>query len=97
MPNPGELTPGAVEIPDAELQEAIIFDDAAAVGQEVRCTAPDFDPLKATDRMPWMPFVTPGGLFYPKRGDRAVIGSPPDGPPVILWWQPRAAEPDAPF
>jgi hypothetical protein len=47
--------------------------------------------------MPWMPYVTPAGIFYPKRGDSAVIGSPEGGAPEIVTWKPRAAEPDAPF
>jgi hypothetical protein len=96
-PNPAELAPSAVHIPDAELREAIVLDSTSELGTEIRCTIASLDPLLATDPMPWSPYVTPAGFFYPKKGDRAVLGFPPDGPPVILEWWPNASEPDQTF
>lgn len=89
--------PHAVDIPPPELHEAILGEDATAPGQEVKCVVPSFDPLKATDPMLWTPYVTGAGVFYPKRGDRAILGYPPDGPPVILAWWPKATTPDVSF
>lgn len=80
-----------------ELQEAEVLDNATEPDQEVRCVVASLDPQLATDPLPWPPYVTPAGFFYPKRGDRAVVGSPPDGPPVILAWWPAADEPDVSF
>jgi len=94
-PNPSDLAPSAVRIPDPELREAIVLDDAAEPGRVIRCVVPGLDPLLATDPMPWFPYVTAAGLFYPKRDDRAVIGKAPDGAPVILFWWPSATEPDS--
>lgn len=97
MPNPAELSPSAVTIPEAELHEAVVLDDAMEPGREVRCTRDSLDHLLADDPMPWAPYVTPDGFFYPKEGDRAVLGFPVDGDPVILQWWPNATEPDQPF
>lgn len=97
MSNPALLAPSAVTIPEAELHEALIRDNAVEPGEEVRCTRESLDPQLADDPMPWDPYVTPDGFFYPKRGDRAILGFPVDGTPVILRWWPRATEPDQPL
>jgi hypothetical protein len=97
MPNPASLTASAVDIPDAELHEAVVLDSASALGEEIRCTIPSFSERYFTEPMPWSPYVTPAGFFYPKKDDRAVLGYPVDGPPVILEWWPNAAEPDQTF
>ena len=43
-----------------------------------RCaaSAQDSTPRLATDPMPWMPFTTDEGIYYPKRGDRAILAYP---------------------
>lgn len=97
MTDPAHLSPSAVTIPPPELHEAIVHDNASADREEVRCIVPSKDQSAATDPMPWMPYVTPAGVFYPKRDDRAILGFPIDGPPLILYWQPKATEPDIPF
>lgn len=97
MPDLANLTPAGVTIPDGELHDAVVIDSAAAPGQLVRCSRPGFDLSLADDPMPWMPYVTGAGVFYPKAGDRAVIGIPDSGSPVILAWWPSAAEPDVSF
>ena len=97
MADPAELAPSAVSIPPPELSEATVLDDATEPGQQVRCVIPSLDPHLATDPMQWMPYPTAAGVFYPKKGDRAVVGKPPQGPAVILAWWPSAAEPDAPL
>lgn len=91
-----ELTPSAIELPAAELHEAVVLDDATAIGQEIRCVVESLDPLLATDPMQWVPYVTALGEYWPKAGDRAVVTEQPDGPSVIAFWLPsKDAEPDA--
>jgi len=94
MGDPVDLTASAVALPPPELRTGEILDDAVAEGQYVRCTVEALDPLLAKDPMPWTPYVGAAGIFYPKRGDRALIAEPLDGPPVILQWWPNATEPD---
>jgi hypothetical protein len=79
------------------LQEAKVKDNATGPKDEVRCVIPGFDRNTATDPMEWMPFVTGAGVFYPKVGDRAVIGFPEEGPPTILHFWPKASSPDVAF
>jgi peptidoglycan/xylan/chitin deacetylase (PgdA/CDA1 family) len=88
MPEPRDLTASAVDIPEQELHEAVVLDDATEPGQEVRCIVPSFAEHLATDPMPWTPYVTPAGIFYPKQGDRALLSYQVDGTPVIVWWEP---------
>jgi hypothetical protein len=95
MPDPSLLAPSAVTIPGPELRDAVVLDDATARGQEVRCTVESLDPLLATDPMPFKPYMTAEGEFWPKKGDRAVISAQTDGLPVILiWWPGAEAMPD---
>lgn len=94
MATPADLTPSAVPQAPPELRTAEVLDEAVAEGQLVRCTIAALDPLLATDPMPWRPYVGAAGIFYPKRGDSALVGQPLDGPPVILEWWPSATEPD---
>jgi hypothetical protein len=96
MPDASQLTPGAVEIPDAELHEATILDNAEALGQEVRCVVPTLDPQLATDPAAWRPLTTVVGEFWPKKGDRALVTRQVGGPPLIDWWEPGASTPDVP-
>lgn len=95
MPDPGELDPRTVPQADQTLHEASILDDASLPGEQVRCVIPSEGEHLATDPMQWMPYVTPAGLFYPKRGDRAILGDPVQGPEAILAWWPKATEPDS--
>lgn len=99
MPNPAELSPSAVEIPDPQLHEAVVLDDAKAFGEEVRCSRPELDALLADDPMPWTPITVAGlGTFYPKKGDRATIAFPDGGMPVISQFFPAVgAVPDVSF
>ncbi len=96
MPNPADLTPSGVDIPQGELFTAEINEDATAVGQQVTCVVPSHSSLLATDPMAWEPWPTSEGVFYPKRGDFALVSAQPDGPPVIVFWAPADdATPDA--
>jgi hypothetical protein len=88
------LAPSAVTIPPPELHEALILDSATELGKAVRCTVASLDPLLATDPMPWQPYVTAAGAFYPKKGDRALLSYQVDGTPLIVWWEPSAGSPD---
>jgi hypothetical protein len=90
-------TPKALGCLMGEVLEAIVNEDATAPGQLVTCTIPAEDPTAATDPMPWMPYATGDGVFYPKRGDRAKVSENGDGPGVILAWWPSATEPDVSF
>jgi hypothetical protein len=98
MDDPRQLGAGALDRSAPTIFDGSILDNATALGQEVRCTRPGVDPWAATDPMPWWPYVTPDGFFYPKRGDRAVLAYPIDGPPVInKWWPAPDAIPDVPL
>jgi hypothetical protein len=92
-----QLWNGSIPPTEGNLVEAKLHDSANAVGEEVRCKIPSIDPNTATDPMPWMPYVTGAGVFYPKVGDRALIAFPEEGPPVIIWWVPKAESPDVSF
>lgn len=94
MPDPALLAPSAVEIPAPELHEARVLTSATSLGQEVRCIVASFDELLSTDPMPWQPYVTAAGIFYPKKDDRAVLSYQTDGTPLIVWWEPSAGSPD---
>jgi hypothetical protein len=97
MPDLRKLTTDSVRLPPGELHEARVNESAIALGQEVTCVIPNFDPLKVCDPMAWNPVITAVGVFYPKQGDRAVISAHRDGPGVIIWWQPSATVPDSAF
>jgi hypothetical protein len=98
MPSPAELGPDAVSPLEPQSYEANVLDDAAAPGQEIRCSRPSLDELLADDPMPWTPYVTEAGVFFPKRGNRAIVEFPDGGTPVIAqWWPNGDAVPDHPF
>lgn len=88
MPDPGMLSPTAVDIPSPELHEATVLDSASSRDAEVRCVVPSLDEHLATDPMPWRPYITAEGEFWPKSGDRAVVTAHTDGTPLIAWWEP---------
>jgi hypothetical protein len=98
MPNAAELGPDAVSLPESQSYEAKVLDDATAAGQEIRCSRPSLDELLADDPMPWTPYVTEAGVFFPKRDNRAIVEFPDGGTPVISqWWPDEGAVPDHPF
>jgi hypothetical protein len=88
MERPRSLGASAAPRQQKSIVDREVLDDATAAGQEVRCSS--FDPTFTTDPMPWTPYVTDEGVFYPKRGARAVLVYPVDGPPVIVAWWPMA-------
>jgi hypothetical protein len=92
-----QLGPSAAPRTPRAIFDSVIHEDAVEEGEEVRCVRPGVDPLAATNPMPWTPVSRPAGWFYPKRGDRAVLAYPADGPEVIVAWFPSAdAAPDVP-
>jgi hypothetical protein len=98
VPDLADLTPAGVTIPDAELHEAVVAEDAASLGQEVRCILATFDDRYAEDPMPWTPVtVAKVGTWFPKRDDRAIVAFPEGGTPVISQWWPSADTPDVSF
>jgi len=98
MPDPRQLSPGAVEIPDPQVFEGVIATDASAVDEEVYVTIPYFDDGegKSWKHGPckWMPRAEPGGLFFPKRGDPCIVELPTGGDPWISIWMNQASTPD---
>lgn len=92
-----DLYNGAIAPTEPNLVEAKLHDSAEGPTDEVRCRIPSIDPDVATDPMAFMPFVTGDGVFYPKVGDRALVAFPDEGPPVIVWWRPKAGTPDHSF
>jgi len=98
VPDPANLTRSAIDLPDAQIVTATVLDDATTLSDKVRCKLPD-DDVGATDPAEWDPIPRPAGLFYPKRGDRAVLAFPEGGDldPLILRFKPQATEPDHAF
>lgn len=93
MPDISRLT-SVEETPDGELHTAKVNEDATEEGQAVTCTVEAFDRLIAFDPAHWTPYVNAAGVFFPKRGDSALLATPLDGPAVIVTWRPSATEPD---
>lgn len=96
MPDLSEIHNASSPTAAPELRDALVLDDAGTADQLVRCTYAG-EPNLATDPMPWNPVTTTVGEFWPKHGDRAILGFPPDGPPAVLAWWPAAAEPNVSF
>ena len=95
--DPAELSNSFVDLPDPQILEAEILDGAAGPRDEVRCIVPAESKIHATDPMPWPSHTEPDGLYYPKRGDRALVAVPIEGPPAIVAWWPGATSPDHAF
>jgi len=96
MPDPSDLDPRAVSAALPQLHSATITGTAASEDDLVRCVVPAVDSLLATAAMDWNPVPKSSGLFFPKRGDKALVAIPGDGPPWIVSWRPSAAAPDVP-
>ena len=96
-PSPAQLSPSAVNIPDAQVRAAEILEDVTKARQPVRCTIPVDGELLATGPLSWPSISTPEGFFFPKKGDSATVCLPLGGKPVILTWEPSASAPDAPL
>lgn len=98
MPNPADLTASAVDVPSPEMHEAEVLDNASTESDEVRCVIPSFGGEFATDPLAWVPHVKSVGVFFPKKGNRAIVSYHKDGPPAIVsWWPEESAEPDHAF
>lgn len=88
-----ELSNDAVAVPEPQVYEAIIAEDRSTL-DPVRVIVPAFDSQLAFGPAPWNPVALDDGIYYPKKGDRAVILRPT---PEFLWivsWTPTATEPD---
>jgi hypothetical protein len=97
MPSdPSLLDPRAVSAALPQLHSGEIADSAASESDLVRCVVPAVDSLLGTIAMDWDPVSRSSGLFFPKRGDKALVAIPGDGPPWIVRWRPTAAVPDVP-
>ena len=88
-----DLSPASQPTPDPETYEAIVSEDAVA-GQPVYVVIPDFDPQLNHGPCPWIPIVASTGIFYPHKGDAAVVVQPAAGDPWIASWTPLATAPD---
>jgi RES domain-containing protein len=99
MPRLGEMDPQSIELPAAQVLEAEVLDDAASRADEVRCVVESFSPDHFWGPLQWVPVVDAAGVFYPKKGDRALViaPDPEDGPPAIAVWFPSATAPDKSF
>lgn len=89
--NLADLGPGAVELPADAVFDMVVLDDATEDRQEVRCRRAVGETTAATDPMPWSPYTVEGlGTWFPKKGNRAIVLQPVDGPPAIVAWWPAA-------
>jgi hypothetical protein len=94
--DPASLTSSAVEIPEGETATAVILDDASSPDDLIRA-ATVTDPDHALNPMPWSPVSRASGLYYPKKGDTAIVVFPEEGDEAIVLWTPLATSPDAMF
>lgn len=93
MSNLTDLSPTSQPTPAPETYEAVVSEDAVA-GQPVYVVIPEFDPNLNHGPCPWIPIVTSTGIFYPKKGDLAVVIQPAAGDPWIATWTASATTPD---
>lgn len=87
------MKPDRSDLPAPETFEAVVDEDAAA-GEPVFVVVPGFDSHLRHGPCRWLPFTSPAGVFWPRKGDRAVVVRPADGDPWIASWVPTATEPD---
>ena len=93
MSNLTDLSSSSQRSPEPETYEAVISEDATA-GQPVYVVIPEFDPHLNHGPCPWIPIVTADGIFFPHKGDPAIVVQPESGNPWIAGWEAKASEPD---
>lgn len=91
-----DLSDRAVAVPEAQVFEATIAADADGLAP-VRVVIPEFDPDLSFGPAPWMPVARADGIYYPKKGDRAVVLRPDPASVWIAAWTPEAATPDVTY
>lgn len=89
-----DLSDEVVAIPESQAFDAIVAEDRTDL-DPVRVVVPEFDRTLGFGPATWRPVVRPDGLYYPKKGDRAVILRPNPESLWIVSWQPTADEADA--
>ena len=88
-----DLTDKGVAVPEAQVFEGRIAENRTGLAP-VRVIIPEFDPDLGFGPAPWNPVVRASGLFYPKKGDRAVILRPTRDAIWIASWTPSSNTPD---
>lgn len=88
-----ELSAKAVRVPPTQAFTGRIANDSDGFAP-VNVTIPDFDPYLTFGPAPWIPVVKADGIYFPKKGDRALIIRPSDLDVWIAAWEPTAGEAD---
>lgn len=88
-----DLSDKAVALPEQAVYEAVVAEDATNLAP-VRVVVPTFSSDLSFGPAPWSPVTRADGVYYPKRGDRAVVLRPEPSSLWIAVWTPEATEPD---
>lgn len=87
------LSDAAVQVPDSQVHDARIARDRSTI-DPVFVVIPDFDHNLLFGPAPWSPVARADGLYYPKKGDRAVVVRSGPDTVWIVGWTPTANTPD---
>jgi hypothetical protein len=91
-----ELSDQAVAVPEPQAFDAIIAEDRTNT-DPVRVIVPEFDRTLAFGPAPWSPVPTGDGIYYPKKGDKAIVLRPSPESLWIVAWTPQADDPDVTY
>ena len=101
MPDPLNLAPSAVDVPDPQVWQGVVATDALTIEDEVYVTIPEFDSGEGQSwkhgPCKWLPRVRVDGIYYPKRGDSCVVSFAERADLWIVSWVSSASTPDDRF
>lgn len=89
-----ELSANAVRVPEIQTFSGQIAEDATDYSP-VGVVIPEFDQYLVFGPAPWVPVVREDGIYFPKKGDRALIVRPSELNIWIAAWEPKASEADS--
>lgn len=88
-----DLSDKGVAVPEVQAFDAIIAENRSGLAP-VPVILPEFDRNLSFGPAPWNPVAGPTGIYYPKKGDRAVVLRPTPDSIWIVVWTPKASSPD---
>lgn len=88
-----ELSARAVRLNPNQAFVGLVAENANGFAP-IEVVIPDFDRYLTFGPAPWVPVVRTDGIYYPKKGDRALIIRPSRLEVWIAAWEPQATEAD---
>lgn len=88
-----ELSANAIRVNPIQAFAGKIAKDADGFAP-IEVVIPDFDPFLTFGPAPWVPVVRADGIYYPKKGDRALVVRPSELEVWIAAWEPQATAAD---